>query len=284
LYQLFAQSPCLEYIRLENFVPKKLSLDDNLTQSFPLTHLKDIIISSEPLVIIALLYGILLSASTRVQLHFSFSESLQSIFPHGLPQMKIGHRLDASTLRLSRHSVRIILNNTRCWSEDLSRSLFSISSASHIAIHICQSVKHLLDASCITSLELNTGILFDIPYHHLHCLLATLTNLEALSIAFNDLEEILKILSAVQPAPLNLLCPRLVEICFSKPADMWWHFGESWLDPIIDLARVRQHHSLPIHTLEFYQCRGITHETVEKLQEIVPLVKFPEFMAIGRYY
>ena len=284
LYQLFAQSPRLEYIRLENYVPKKLSLDDNLTQSFPLTHLKDIIISSEPLVIIALLNGVLLSASTRVQLHFSFYESLQSIFPHGLPQMKIGHRLDASILRLSRHSVRIILNKTQCWSEDLSRSLFSISSASHIAIHICQSVKHLLDVSHITSLELNTGILFDIPYHHMHRLLATLTNLEALSIAFNDLEEILKILSAVQPPPLNLLCPRLVKISFSKPADMWWHFGERWLDPIIDLARVRQHYSLPIHTVEFYQCHGISHATIEKLQEVVPLVKISEFMAMGRYY
>ena len=74
----------------------------------------------------------LVSASCRLQLYFPFSESLQSIFPHGIPQMKIGHCLDASNIHLSRHSIRFILNKTQQWSEDLSRSLFSISSASHI--------------------------------------------------------------------------------------------------------------------------------------------------------
>jgi len=284
LYQLFSRSPYLESIRLENLVPKNLVLDVNLTQSFPLLHLKDVVISSEPLVIIALLNGVLLSASTRLQLYFSFSQNLRSIFPHRIPQMKIGHRLDASTVRLSRHSMRFILNKTQRWSEDLSRSLFSISSASHVAIHICESIHHLLNASRITSLELNTGVLFDIPYHHMHRLLATLTHLETLSIAFNDLEEILKLLSAVQPPPVHLLCPRLLEITFSKPADMWWQFADRWLDSIIDLARVRQHHSLPIHTFGFFQCHGVSPATVEKLQEIVPLVKVSEVIAKRGYY
>jgi hypothetical protein len=276
MHQLFAQSPYIESMRLENFMPKKLLLDDNLIQPFPLPHLKDMTISSEPLKIIALLNGMLISASCRLQLYFSFSESLQSIFPYGIPQTKIGHRLDASTIRLSRHSVRFILNKTQRWSEDSSRSLFSISSASHVAIHICKSLDYLLDASCITSLELNTGVLFDIPNHDIHRLLASLNNLEALSIAFNDLEEILKILSAVQPPPLNLLCPRLVEVSFSK-SDMWCQFGERWLDSIIGFARVRQHYSFPIHTFEFFQCCGVSHATVGKLQEIVPLVRFSEF-------
>ncbi|KAF8801451.1 hypothetical protein BYT27DRAFT_7054796, partial [Phlegmacium glaucopus] len=256
-HQLLAQSPYLESIRLENIVPKSRVLDVNLTQPFPLLHLKDMTISSEPLVIIALLSGVLLPASTRLQLYFSFSESLQSIFPHGIPQMKVGHCLDASTLRISRHSVRFILNKTQRWSEDLSRSLFSISSASHVAIQVCESVHHLLDTCCITTLELNTGVLFDIPNHHMHRLLASLTNLETLSLAYNNLEEILKILSALQPPHFNLLCPRLLEVSFSKPTDMWWQFGERWLDSIIELARVRQHHSLPIHTFEFFQCHGV---------------------------
>ena len=286
MHQLFAQSPYLESIRLENFMPKNFLLDDNLTQPFPLEHLKDMIISSVPLKIVALLSGMLIPASCRLQLYFSFSESLQSIFPHGIPQMKIGHRLDTSTIRLSQHSVRFILNKTHRWSEDLSRSLFSISSASHVAIHICKSLDYLLDTSCITALELNTGVLFNIPNHDLHHLLATLTNLEALSIAFNDLEEILKILSStVQPPPLNLLCPRLVEVSFSKSdSSMWWQFGERWLDSIINFARVRQRYSLPIHTFEFFQCCGVSHATVGELQEIVPLVKISEFVANGGYY
>jgi F-box-like len=276
LHQLLAQSPCIELIRLENLRHKNLLSDDNLTQPLCLPHLKDMIVSSEPLAIIALLSGMLVSANTRLQLYFSLSESLHSIFPHGIPQMKVGHRLDASTIRLSRHSVRFILNNTQHWSEDSSRSLLSISSASHVAIHICKSLDHLQDAFRITTLELNTGVLFDIPNHHMHHLLASLTNLEALSIAFNDLEEILKILSTVQPPLLNLLCPCLVEVSFGKPADMWWQFSERWLDSIIGFARVRRHYSLPIHRFEFFQCHGIADATVEILEEIVPLVKISE--------
>jgi hypothetical protein len=283
MHQLFSQSPYIESIRLENFMPPKLFLDDNLVQPFPLPHLKDMIISSEPLTIVALFSGMLVSSSCRLQLYFSFSESLQSIFPHGIPQMKIGHRLDASTIRLSRHGVRFILNKTQRWSEDLSRSLFSISSASHVAINVCKSLDYLLDASCITGLELNTGVLFDIPNHDMHRLLASLNNLEALSIAFNDLEEILKILSAAAvqqpPPPLNLLCPRLVQVSFGKSdaISMWCQFGERWLDSVIDFARVRQGYSLPIHTFEFFKCHGVSHATVGKLQEIVPLVKISEY-------
>ena len=285
LHQLFARSPYIESIRLENFVPKRFLLDDNLTQPFRLPYLKDMIISSEPLVIVAILSGMLVSASTRLQLYFSFSESLQSIFPRGIPQMKIGHRLDTSTIRLSRHGVRFILNNTQPWSEDLSRSLFSISSASNVAIHVCKSLDHLLDASRITSLELNTGVLFDIPNHHMHRLLASLTNLETLSIAFNDLEEIFKILNAVQPPPLHLLCPRLVQVSFSKPADsVWWQFGERWLGSIIDFALVRKRYSLPILAFEFFQCGGVSHATVEKLEETVPLVKIAECIAKRESY
>ena len=286
MHQLFSQSPYIESIRLENFMPEKLLLDDNnlfLIQPFPFPHLKDMIISSEPLEIIALLSGMLISASCRLQLYCSFSESLQSIFPHGIPQMKTGHRLDASTIRLSRHGVRFILNKTKRWSEDLSRSLFSISSASHVAINVCKSLDYLLDASCVTSLELNTGVLFDIPNHDIHRLLSSLNNLETLSIAFNDLEEILKILSA---SPLNLLlCPRLVQVSFGKSdASMWFQFGERWLDSVINFARVRQRCSLPIHTFEFFQCHGVSQATVGKLQEIVPLVKISEFIANGGYY
>ena len=284
LHQLFAQSPYIESIRLENLVPKHLVLDDNLTQSFPLLHLKVMIVSSEPRVIIALLSRIVLSASTRLHLYLSFSESLQSIFPYGIPQMKTGHRLDAGTVRLSRHNVRLILNKTQHWSEDLSNALFSISSASFVVTHVCESIDHLLDASRITSLELNTGVLFDIPNHDMHRLLASLSNVETLSIAFNDLEEILKMLSAVQAPPFNLLCPRLVEVSFSKPGNKWWQFGERWLDSIVNLARVRQHWSLPIHTFKFFQCGGVSHATVERLEEIVPLVKISELIVKGAYY
>ena len=284
LHQLFSRSPYLESIRLENFVPKNIILDDDLTQPFPLLHLEDMTISSEPFVIIAILSGVLISANTRLQLYFSFSKNLESMFPHGIPQMKIGHRLDASTVRISRHSMRFILNETQQWSEDLSRCLFTISSASRIAIDVCNSIDHLLDASRITNLELNTGVLFDITNDDMHRLLASLTNVETLSMAFNDLEEIFKMLSTVQPAPFNLLCPRLLEVSFSKPADMWWQFGDRWLDALFDLARVRQHYLLPIHTFEFFQCHGVSHATVEKLQEIVPLVKITEFIGKGGSY
>ena len=284
MHQLFAKSPYIESIRLENFMPKRLPLDDNLTQPFPLPYLNNMVISSEPLNITALFRGMLISASCRLQLYFSFSESLQSTFPHGIPQAKIGHRLEASTIRLSRHSVRFILNNTQRWSEDLSRSLFSISSASHVAIHICKSLDYLLDASCITSLELTTGVLFDLPNHGIHRLLTNLPNLEHLSIAFNDLEKILKILSAVQPPPLKLLCPRLVDVSFGKPDTMWRQFGERWLDSIVDFARTRQRHSLPIHAVEFFQCSDVSHATAGELQEIVPLVKFSELSVNRGYY
>ena len=263
-------------------MPKKLPLDDNLT--FPLPYLNNMIISSEPLNIIALLRGMLISASCQLQLYFSFSESLQSIFPHGIPQTRMGHRLDASTIRLSGHSVRFIMNKTQRWSDDLSRSLFSISSASHVAIHICKSLDYLLDASCITSLELNTAVLFDIPNHDIHRLFASLTNLEALSIAFNDLDEVLKILSEVQPPPLNLLlCPRLFEVSFGK-SDIWCQFGERWIDSVIDFVRARRQRSLPIHTIEFFKCGGVSHATVGELQEIVPLVKISEFVVNREYY
>jgi len=119
----------------------------------------------------------------------------------------------------------------------------------------------------------------------MHRLLASLTNLEALSIAFNDLDEILKILNAVQPPPLHLLCPRLVQVSFSKPVDsVWWQFGERWLDSIIDFAPVRKRCSLPILAFEFFQYSGVSHATVDKLEKIVPLVTIAEFIAHRESY
>ena len=57
-----------------------------------------------------------------------------------------------------------------------------------------------------------------------------------------------------------------------------------WLDSNIDFARVRQRNSLPIHTLEFFQCSGVSHATVGELHEIVPLVKISELIANRGYF
>ncbi|KAF8162715.1 hypothetical protein B0H34DRAFT_291766 [Crassisporium funariophilum] len=274
LHGMFVRSPYLKFVRLQNIMPPSLALD--ICAPIPLPYLTDMIISANSSVVSALLENISIGSRTRLQLYFSLHEDVHTLFPHGLPHQTHPQRLDVGTVRLSRYSACFFQGNPQAWSDASSMSVFAMSSASALGTHVCNSLPHLLDLWRITTLEFNTAVLLDIPRKSLLMLFVNLVNLESLYIAFNDLEDLLSLLSNPQLSTTGSasepLCPHLVTLSFSKPVDLWWHFGERWLRYILEFVLARIFLSLPIHTLEFLRCHGVSSLTTKDLQEVVPVV------------
>jgi len=276
LHDILAASPHLQYIRLESLLSP--TLDVVPRRNIPLMNLKDFIISSKPSSIRAILSGIYLGPHTRLQLYLSLSENLQTVFPHGLPYLPSSNfgstrnSLDVGTIRLSRHGAHFLRPNTAAWSEDTSKVLFALSSASPLSTHVCESLNHMLDLRLIKNLELNTGVLLDIPRPALENLFKDLYNVETLRMAFNDLESLFSVLQIVEELTGIPYLPHLTAVTFSKPSDLWWHFGDRWMEAILETLTLRQAHSIPIETLEFFRCRGLSETIVEELEKIVPRI------------
>ncbi|KAF8959743.1 hypothetical protein BDZ97DRAFT_1380609 [Flammula alnicola] len=271
LHDLFAKSPNLEYVRLENLMPS-ISHPES-SRFIPLAHLKDMIISAQPFVASAVLSGVYIGPRARLQLYLPLSEDLHTLFPKGLPYLlNHHHQLDVGTIRLSRHSAHFLRHSTNAWSEESTKTIFSISSAPPLSARVCASLDHLLDLACVTKLELNTGVLLDIPLKVLDNLFANLCNLQALCVAFNDLEDLLGILQAFNPSTSQLYFPLLTKLSFSKPSDLWWHFNDRWMTSIFECLETRRFHSVPIQKIEFFRCHGISPTCAKTLKAIVPQV------------
>lgn len=278
LHDIFEASPNLEYIRLEDLTPSNIQMESQ--RAIPLVHLKDMIVTAQPNIVSAILPGLLLGPSTRLQLYVSLSQALHTLFPDQLPYMHDSARHGTGAIRLARHSAHFLRHGSDAWSEDPSKTIFLISSAPPLSTRVCASFEHLLDLSRITKLELNTGILFDVPLKALEALFAGTHNLDTLRVAFNELAELLGLLqvqgrpradrdSHLGPAAPRMCLPRLRTLSFSKPADLWCHFSERWLEYIVGCAMARQAHGAPIETIEFFRCDGISSDSTKPLLAFV---------------
>lgn len=284
LHDILEASPNLEFVRLENLTPPTLATESR--RPISLIHLTDMIISAQPNIVSAILASLLLGPSTRLQLFASLSESLHTLFPSGLPYLHGAARSSTGTVRLSRHSAHFLRHGSPAWSETSAQTLFSISSAPPLSTRVCASLAHLLDLNCVTRLELNTGMLFDIPLAVLAALLTGLRSVATLCVAFNELADLLWILQGhVQdasrdggPGAVPRVClPRLRTLAFSKPSDLWYHFSDRWLEPTVACAQARCLLGAPFETLEFYRCNGISPESTARLKEFVGEVAiYPE--------
>ncbi|KAF4614624.1 hypothetical protein D9613_003418 [Agrocybe pediades] len=269
VHDICSRSPNLEHIRLEGLVPSCLEVASKPPVS--LVNLKEVIISGDQHLVSTLLSGLALGPAARIRLFTSLTESLHSLFPQGRPWVPC----DANTVRtisLSRNGAQVFKTGTQAWSrsEEPNQLLFSLSSAVSVKTHISGSLSHLFDLSNVTKLELNTGFLYDVPVDALKSLLDNLPNLETICTAFNDLEGLFAVLRAVDPSSGRVYAPKLKNLSFSKPSDLWFHFKDRWLAALVDVARFRHLSSHPIHTVEFLRCQGISEVSIAELQDIVP--------------
>ncbi|KAH6919260.1 hypothetical protein BKA70DRAFT_44836 [Coprinopsis sp. MPI-PUGE-AT-0042] len=266
LLTIFSKSPHLEHVRLEGINPPDVNDEQPRPQAGLMACLRMLVISGSPLFISSILHGITFPPSTRVQLYTSLSEDLHHLFPGGrFPFDKPpGETPSVSSVRLARHAAYFIRNSTSYpWKTDLNNTGFSISSSTCTSMHVLNSIPYLLDPLLLTSIELSTGVLTDIPSFALQWLLSRTKNLHTIRLAFNDLSTILDLLS---PRDVNkpILCPKLQSLTFNKPGDFWWNFAEQWVELIIICARSRHHSGVPLRSLDFHRCHGMTAEVQER--------------------
>jgi len=280
VHDICSRSPNLEHIRIEGLIPSCHEITSNSKLPVTLLDLKEFIISGEQQVISTLLSGLILGPFARLRLFTSLTDNLHSLFPQGSPWIEHCRSDSAATIRLSRNGAHVSINGARAWSEEPSQTLFSLSSAVSVRTCVTSSLNHLFVLSNVTKLELNSGMLSDISIESLQILLTNLMNLETLCVAFNELDDLLSILRDTQPTSGRCYAPRLKNLSFSKPADLWFHFKDRWLTAVIDLARFRQNHSLPIHAIEFLRCHGITQNSTEDLQTVVGQIIIAEKMGM----
>ncbi|TFK35510.1 hypothetical protein BDQ12DRAFT_700027 [Crucibulum laeve] len=237
LHDLFKRSPELESMRLESIIPICSPDSDTATnQIIHLPHLRELSISTKATAVAAILGGISIPSHTRLQLHFSYFSDLSDIFPRGLPY-EVGKKPNIDCIRLSRHAAQLLTPGILPWSDEPSHVLFSLSSGTCVSVPFMLAIHTLIDTSSITILELNTGVLQDVPAQALEQFLGYACNLATLRIAFNDLAELFRILSVPRTKTSAMICPRLSRIIFSKPGDLWWHFSANWLQLFASCAR-----------------------------------------------
>ncbi|KAG2021078.1 hypothetical protein CC2G_006342 [Coprinopsis cinerea AmutBmut pab1-1] len=269
LYSIFLNSPYLEYVRLESIIPADIgeTLPDTVA---PLIHLRALILSAPPAVISSIIHGVEFTSRTRVQLYTSLSEDLHYLFPRGtFPFDSQKDRTATQTVRLARHAAYFLNENAAPWSTSIESIRFSISSSTFASMHVLNSIPSLLNPLLITSIELSTGVLTDIPDFALRWLLSQTRNLESIRIAFNHLAYLLHLLTPLpdtphEPATSAVLCPRLSVMSFNRPGDFWWNFAEHWLQPIFDCVYHRHILGAPLGSLEFYRCHGMTADMEDR--------------------
>ncbi|KAH9483529.1 hypothetical protein JR316_0002997 [Psilocybe cubensis] len=308
---IFRRSPNLKHVRLEALVTPCLEATCESKLPIYLLNVEDMVISGPQASIAALLTTLKLGPQSRLRLYTSCSND---IFPHGLPQASStnGDVIRIPTVRLSPHGLRLLYDGTKAWSEEPSRMLLSISAAQMPNIY--NSLCALVDASCVTKLELNSGVLYSIPFKDLINLFANLGNLETLCTALNDLEELCTVLqmslpttasaSSLSLSPISSSCsfkinygsnsnsnsvqplyvPRLRNLSFSKSADRWWNFKDRWLTTIAACLKYRQSRSYPVHTIEFLRCQGISTTSTKELADFVSQVVITEDIGTGSLF
>ncbi|KAF8172097.1 hypothetical protein BJ912DRAFT_106178 [Pholiota molesta] len=135
LHDMFANSPCLEYVRLEDMAPRNIQTEPE--RSIPLIHLKNMIISAQSsTTITAILSGLYLGPHARLQLYISLRQGLHLLFPNGLPYLSNRGRSDVGAVRLSRHSTHLLRHGAEAWSE-VSLKPCSPSALPSPSAHVC---------------------------------------------------------------------------------------------------------------------------------------------------
>lgn len=278
LHRILESSPKIEYVRLDSYAPSGGSVR---LPPIPLPCLRDFIVSSHPLTIRSILSMICPGAYARLQFYVSFDD-LRSLFPYRLPYrpdskaeetpVHSAWPSDTNTVRLSRHGVYFIQNDTLPWCDDPSKIILSVSSACFINVHVCDSLHHVFDGNTVTSLELNIGVLENIPLGSLECLFRNMQQLRTLCTAFNDISMLCYILESIDKTTMLPYVPQLAKLSFSRRTDTWWYFGDLWMGSILQTIRSRNDHAVPIQTLEFYDCRDICPMMVKELQNTVERV------------
>ena len=267
LLSIFEKSPYLTYVRLENITTPLSSSCSSFSQNtIHLPHLNEMTISSQPTTISSLLSLLLLSPPARLQLFSRLppNSDLHTLFPRGLPFSSPPPTI--STIRLARYATYLLRPSAPAWSDTPSNLALSLSSSLPVALPSVNSLSqhHLLPLSLVTSLELATGVLIDLPQKDLQRLLYNLDDLEYLRVAFNDLTDILSFLSPSSSCDNpKIPCPKLKSISFNKPSDLWWHFRVNWLPLVLACARARKVLGCPFGRVEFVRCHGLGVEAVE---------------------
>ena len=278
LFAIFYSSPDLEYVRLGGFSPSSRHPDTVELPFISLCHLKDFIISSCPSVIQSILSTVTLGRQTRLQLYVSLFEGLHSVFPSS-PLLQVAATCaeyerspsrpqDVNNVRISRHGVCFIQNNSPTWCDDPAMFRISLSSAELTSIHVCRSLNYVVDLKSITRLELNGGVLLDIPPQALKSLFRDLRQLQSLCTAFNEMVDLFHTLGSVDETTRLVYLPQLVRLSFGKPTDTWWRFGEKWTGLIFDILRTRQAHSCSLQILELCNCYGLTPAMIEAFERL----------------
>ncbi|KIK01371.1 hypothetical protein K443DRAFT_678508 [Laccaria amethystina LaAM-08-1] len=265
LLSIFEKSPNLTYVRLENIAPPLSSFSPN---TIHLPHLKEMTISSPPAIISSLLSVLSLSPQARLQLFSRLppNSDLHSLFPRGLPFSSPPPAI--STIRLARYATYLLRPSAPAWSDTPSNLAFSLSSSLPVALPSVNSLHlPLLPLSLITTLELATGVLIDVPHKDLQRLLCNLANLENLRTAFNDLTDILSCLSPSSSSDgPKIPCPKLKSLTFNKPSDFWWHFRVNWLPLVLACAQARKARGCPFGRVEFVRCHGVEAAEVREME------------------
>ena len=279
LFAIFENSPRLECLRLEALslvVPDMMS--DRVIE---LAHLHELIISAKASIISSILARISYPPSARLRLHSCLIRDLTSLFPRGISCWNQSDREtnEDRTLRLARHAIDFLCPTARSWSEDLAETLISITSSARVIVPVLSSIDTVFRLSDITVLELSTGVTLEISRELLRNFLVATSNLETLRVAFNNLMDLLTLLagpaivpSIVSSTPSQLLCPRLQNLLFGKTGDIWWHFTDNWLSPLVTCAKERSLYA-PLKIIEFLRCHDIHPLQTEKLKEYVQEIR-----------
>jgi F-box-like len=267
LHSILESSLNLQYLRLENIVPTLCPNDDIVpTRIAPLPNLHRLIITTNADIILALLSKIAFPSTTRVQLACPEFNDVHSLFPRD----RSWKAANVGTICLDQRSITFLRHGALSWMEKSSDHLFSVTSLWSLGKATLPNAHLIVDLSGITTLEIGMEALVHLPPELLSNFLTATVNLKSLHISHNDLGDLLRILTPIQTTLVP--CPRLECIAFSMnypAAVQWWDFNKRWMQPVLALTKARHEHGVPLATLEFRRCRGVTAQQFEGLaQEI----------------
>lgn len=257
IHGIFSRSPYLEYVDIDSVGPIAHVYSTVLT----LAHLHQLVLAAPVPVIIAILSRVSIP-TTRLQL------TCPSLTQHDLfVQLSSVSLITTRGIRLSCRAFFFLSLNAQPWSDHLHHCHLALNSPSHIAFHFLPFLPAALDLSHIAFLEFNPGVLHCFDFLSLKTFFIQTHRVHTLRIAVNTLRDLLILLIRPQK---NILLPHLTCISFGRSGDPWWHFTNHWLPSILHCVKTRKALGVPLKTLEFVKCHGITISALQELQPFVP--------------
>ena len=263
IHHILITSPHLQSIRLEGFTPPN-NIEILESEFIHLPHLLDFKITTDATTATTLLSRLSLNPTTRLQLHLSLTDDLHTLFPHsGLPHAPNSpHLIPIQTIRISQYSTHFLRTGAQPWSSNPTHALFALSSAAAVGLTRCSanSLTRLCTTHNITTLELNTAVLHDVPTSLLCGLLSCLHNVESLYIAFHsDLEDLFTVLRSIDPITGVPYLPSLNRVGFGRPRDIWWRFAQRWMGDLMVVLRWRREKvGRTLEGVDFWRCGGVS--------------------------